>query len=290
MNDKLKEFEKWLRQIDLLEYYQNNPEQQQSIFNDYKSDLEYIDPKYHNEWFTLIDKDIEWVKTNYPETMKGLDERIKEWPPYVTAAHIHQIPEVFTKWKTNIDNYLKSTIDKDIRAFSKLIDLILYRLEFNSDVVNNAVNKIKPELLEMEDYLKRLLIKRPKQQTKTSYIWPNNPDKELPKLYAMLTNEYKLISSETTLDQFTKTFTGQPTEGIKPITWINTNRLLAYFLDCVFVGKDWQSQAGKGKLFRNKNKCLTANDLSVAKKGYTDFGLPKGYENIDYILKAIKKD
>ena len=33
MNDKLKEFEKWLRQIDLLEYYQNNPEQQQSIFD-----------------------------------------------------------------------------------------------------------------------------------------------------------------------------------------------------------------------------------------------------------------
>ena len=102
-------------------------------------------------------------------------------------------------------------------------------------------------------------------------------------------DKYKLIAPETTLEQFTATFTGQPIESIEPIKWIKSNRLLAYFLESVFSGQDWQSIAGNGKLFHNKKaKCLTANDLSGAKKGYLDFGKPKGFEIIDNILKTIK--
>jgi hypothetical protein len=125
---------------------------------------------------------------------------------------------------------------------------------------------------------------------KTSYVWQNEPDKELPELYSLMINNYKLIAPETTIEQFKAIFTGQPIESINPIRWIGSNRLLAYFLESLFSGQDWQSIAGNGKHFKNKRgKLLNANDLSGAKKGYIDFGKPNDYQNIDLILKAIKK-
>ena len=73
--------------------------------------------------------------------------------------------------------------------------------------------------------------KRPKQQTKTSYIWQGNPDDELPELYSLLTNEYKLISPETTQEQFTAIFTRQSIDNIKPIKWHQNNATeLLYFI------------------------------------------------------------
>jgi len=130
-----------------------------------------------------------------------------------------------------------------------------------------------------------------KIKKRTSYVWQNNPDNELPELHRLMINKYKLIAPETTYEQFKDIFTGQPIdESFEPIRWLNSNRLLAYFLDSVFSSQDWQSIAGNGKLFKNSNnKVITANDLSVAKKGYVDCGLPRNYEKIDVILKDIKK-
>ena len=127
------------------------------------------------------------------------------------------------------------------------------------------------------------------KQIKTSYKWQGNPN-ELPELYNLMTVKYKLISLETTYEQFEAVFTGQPITNIKPIKWMGSNRLLAYFLDTAFNGLNWQSIAGHGGLFLNTNgKLINANDLSVAKKGYTDFGKSKAYEKVDLILKNIKK-
>ncbi len=69
-----------------------------------------------------------------------------------------------------------------------------------------------------------------KQQQKTSYVWQNNPDKELPELYRLMLNKYKLIAPETTLEQFKAVFTGQPINEIKPIRWHQDNASeLLYF-------------------------------------------------------------
>lgn len=163
--------------------------------------------------------------------------------------------------------------------------------EFSTFQTPDEISKEEAELsFSITDVINKNISKPPKQQKRTTYQWQGNADKELPELYSLMINKHKLIASDTTLEQFTAIFTGHPIKNIKPIKWLNSNRLLAYFLDCAFSGQAWQSIAGNGKLFHNKTKCLTANDLSVAKKGYVDYGQPKDYEKIDLILKTIKKD
>jgi hypothetical protein len=133
--------------------------------------------------------------------------------------------------------------------------------------------------------------KKPKRQKKTSYVWSGNLEEELPDLYSLMINKYNLIAPETSYEQFKAIFTGQQIiDDFEPIKWMESNRLLAYFLDAVFIGQEWQSIAGNGKLFKNiKNKQITANDLSVAKQGFVGCGKPKGYEKIDFIVKSIQK-
>lgn len=68
-------------------------------------------------------------------------------------------------------------------------------------------------------------------QKKTSYEWQNEPDKELPELYSLMIDKYKLIAPETTEQQFTAVFTRQPIESINPIEWHQDNASeLLYFI------------------------------------------------------------
>jgi hypothetical protein len=196
----------------------------------------------------------------------------------------------FEAYSKELENLLPS------EAVAK-IDKQLYELrkkellaEIGGEGLNDWENWLKKYYSnEIDLHQKRPARKPPQQQKKTSYVWQNNPDTELPMLHSLMINKYKLIASETTYEQFKAIFTGQPIDSIEPIKWIDTNRLLAYFLDSAFSGQQWQSIAGNGKLFKNNHKVITANDLSVAKKGYIDFGLPKGYQIIEMILKTIKK-
>ena len=83
---------------------------------------------------------------------------------------------------------------------------------------------------EIDHQQKRPTRKPPKQQKKTSYVWQGNPDKELPELYSLMLNKYKLIAPETTLEQFKAVFTGQAIESINPIKWHQDNASeLLYF-------------------------------------------------------------
>jgi len=68
--------------------------------------------------------------------------------------------------------------------------------------------------------------------SKTTYQWQNNPDKELPELYKLMIEKYKLIASDTTLEQFIAIFTGQPINDIEPIKWHQDNASeLLYFIN-----------------------------------------------------------
>ena len=78
-----------------------------------------------------------------------------------------------------------------------------------------------------------LSLKTVKKNTMTSYVWQNNPDKELPELYSLMINKYNLIASETTFEQFKAVFTKQPIdESFEPIRWHQDNASeLLYFID-----------------------------------------------------------
>jgi hypothetical protein len=74
---------------------------------------------------------------------------------------------------------------------------------------------------------------RTKQQKKTSYEWQNEPEKELPELYRLMIDKYKLIAPDTTIEQFKAVFTGQPIESIKPIKWQANASELLYFDEAI---------------------------------------------------------
>lgn len=122
------------------------------------------------------------------------------------------------------------------------IDKQLYELrkkellaDIGADGLNDWDKWLQKYLSNEIDYQqKKPTRKPPKQQKKTSYQWQSNPDKELPELYSLMINKYKLIASETTYGQFEAVFTGQPIESINPIKWHQDNASeLLYFNEAI---------------------------------------------------------
>lgn len=120
------------------------------------------------------------------------------------------------------------------------IDKQLYQLrkkellaEIGADGLNDWDKWLQKYLSnEIDHQQKRPASKPPKQQKQTSYVWQSNPDTELPELYSLMIDKYKLIASETTYEQFKAVFTGQPIDEIKPIKWHQENASeLLYFID-----------------------------------------------------------
>jgi hypothetical protein len=136
------------------------------------------------------------------------------------------------KWTDELNNI------EPPQAVAK-IDKQLYQLrkkellaEIGADSLNDWDRWLQKYLSnEIDHQQKRPARKPPKQQKKTSYVWQNNPDKELPELYSLMIKKYKLIAPETTPEQFKAVFTGQGTESINPIKWHQDNASeLLYFI------------------------------------------------------------
>lgn len=168
---------------------------------------------------------------------------------------------------------------------ARILKLKAGKLLYQADLIQIEKYKVfvSEEIKKQEVTIKPL---PPKKQS-ISFVWNGNADKELPILHRKLIIS-EMIDENTALEAFTAIFTGQPIDNIKPIKWIATNKLLAYFLDNFLKSKNWQSIADKGKLFQNKaGKLLTQSDLSSA--NHRKFGKPKDSEKIDKILSDIKK-
>lgn len=182
-------------------------------------------------WMDWMANNFEAAKKDYPEMMELLKETLQE-NPLAISVKIEQIPDLFVNWKNEIKDCTESTRKKKINTYLELIKGLLYHYKFPDEYNKASVERIRPELLEMEAYFTYLLTKGTKQQTKTSYVWQNNPDKELPELYSLMIDNYKLIAPETTYEQFKAVYTGQAIESINPIKWHQDNASeLLYFID-----------------------------------------------------------
>ena len=99
----------------------------------------------------------------------------------------------------------------------------------------NNINEIAKPLLEFSEFILKNDTQNSKQSKKlekTSYKWPGNPKNDLPELYKLMKNDYKLIALETTYEQFKAVFTGQPIERINQIRWHQDNASeLLYFIN-----------------------------------------------------------
>jgi hypothetical protein len=170
------------------------------------------------------------------------------------------------KWTDELNNIeppeAVAKIDKQIYQLRKK-ELLA---EIGADGLNDWDRWLQKYLSnEIDHQQKRPARKPPKQQKKTSYVWQNNPDTELPELCSLMIKEYKLIASETTYEQFKAVFTGQPIESIEPIKWHQANASeLLYFIERLEQSKQIDHNPKKAD-YQRMTACFVKPDGIVFK-------------------------
>jgi hypothetical protein len=82
---------------------------------------------------------------------------------------------------------------------------------------------------------------------------------------------------------------------LEPITWKNSNRLIAYFFESFFdnlfiKNRNYASVIETCELFYNESgKLLNANDIAVAKNEYNNYGNPLGHKIIDSLIFSLRQ-
>lgn len=223
--------------------------------------------------------------TNYTPTFyshknkKGIVRKLNKFENY--AVNCHQLfGMLFDEIQLCCNKY---NID-----FFKLCD----ELSFSYEYIDCSITLIfENERLKKKNLTALVAEKQPnKNKVKTSYKWQGNPD-ELPKLYKLMIDKYKLIGPETTLEQFEAVFTGQPIDEIDEIDKIErtkkfTNVLLTYFVSELF------QKSNPNDYLSIAESCFDgAKNLSQAQTNYINNlnRLPKNHSLIDDLLLDLKK-
>lgn len=187
-------------------------------------------------------------------------------------------------------HYIEDVLKKHNISFNEARNILLdmqgaFSPKMNNNVIKFIINYCKIK----EGSFKQ---SKPKEvKLPTSFNWKGMPE-QLDELYRQLIEIEPRI--ETTPDTFKMAFSKDLKVFNQPIKWNETIRLLAYFFDNLYreqlIGSNkWQSIIERYKLFINRdNKPVTANDLSVAKSEYNSYGLQKGKEKINKLLKEVK--
>jgi len=149
-----KDFEKWLKQDELFEYYNANPEHQDDIYKDYQREREYIKPENIDEWLKWLCNNPELAEKHYPLLVNGLKERIQNTQPFQTANIIQNLPEHFTAYKTEINNHVGNYREKRIKEQITLLNSVLNEWQYSNEVVQQAVESVRPYLTEQLEYWK----------------------------------------------------------------------------------------------------------------------------------------
>lgn len=159
-----------------------------------------------------------------------------------------QLQRFIEQFKKNFQKLRLNAVEKWTDELNRIepseavakIDKQLYELrkkellaDIGADGLNDWDRWLQKYLSNEIDYQQKKPIRKPPKQKKmTSYVWQNNPDKELPELYNLMINKYKIIAPGTTCEQFKAVFTGQAIESINPIKWHQDNASeLVYFID-----------------------------------------------------------
>lgn len=174
-------------------------------------------------------------ENDFPEEAKGLKEAINS-PGFTLKLVnlIQKLPEIFSNHferikKIEIESRQKTEIEQLLHTINSIISK-----ELSNEYLESKRQQILPELKEIQNYINTKYYQPDTRlQKKTSYVWQNNPDEELPELYSLMMDKYKLIAPETTPVQFKAVFTGQPIDDtFEPIRWHQDNASeLLYFID-----------------------------------------------------------
>ncbi len=149
-----KDFKKWLKQDELFEYYNSNPEQQADIYKDYQREKECIKRENIDKWIEWLCNNPELAERHYPLLVNSLKERIQNTPPFITANIIQSFPKHFTTWKAEINSHSGKYREKKIKEQITLLNSVLYEYKYPTEIEQEAVESLRPYLTEQLEYWK----------------------------------------------------------------------------------------------------------------------------------------
>ena len=147
----------------------------------------------------------------------------------IDSLSIESRTQTYLKIQKTISDFVRFKSNKEsIRNF------LQFEMNYSDDVkkiiiseIINKVDKGSPIYNELCKYYKTLISKK---NLINSYQWQGK-DEDLLEFYNQTISEYKLIASETSLDQFRAVFSSVPIKDISPIKWRKDNASeLIYFI------------------------------------------------------------
>ena len=108
-------------------------------------------------WLKWVVQNPDLAEKHFPVSIDELRKRIKKSPSYKSALIIQNLPEMFPKQKREILQYFGKTKERKIQEVINLLNLVLYELEFDSEIEQEAVKSVKQELVEQLNYWKEEL-------------------------------------------------------------------------------------------------------------------------------------
>ena len=229
-----------------------------------------------NQW--AIDNPEEGLK-QFPEIAQNLETAIERATPYEEVQFIKDIIDLFTKWANELPLLRPKARKKKLEQYIHILWMTMY-MKYEDEIV---IKEIKKQMPYLEEELSFLLAEYGKLSKKTSYEWTANPDKELPAIYNLVIQS-KLICPTTTQEQFINAFSKKDASTIKPIKWIETKSLLAYFIDTLYENNKIPSTT---RMWATAMICFTdAKNLVKLKDNYrsNNLGKPKRFSVIDSLF------
>ncbi len=199
--------------------------------------------------------------------IQGLPNRISN---YIKLIKVEPSKESQKKMFVDAHNFCQSILDKELSdeyLESKRLSII--------DQINDYKKYIKVELDKFS---------REYKTNKPSYKWQGKQDEDLPELYKLMKDEYKLISKNTTYNQFKAIFTEQQLENIKPIKWHDDNASeVIYFI--IKLGESENIEFNKRTDYKKLIACfVTSNGTAFSQN------LKSLRQRIEMNLSKAKQD
>ena len=200
---------------------------------------------------------------NIPITHNELNRRFIRQIPFIQAFESEDYLEFhYNRYSGNKNHFLKNTkflLQSTIEyqrnndsnsLIAKHLKTINSRYYTRMDICLEWVNKKEVQVPSTAPPI-----------IKTSYNWESNPENELPELYKLMVEDYKLIAQDTTYECFEAIFTAQPIdESFEPVRWHNNTATELLYLIHKFEETDSIKHNPKKSDYQTLKACFVKPD------------------------------
>jgi|GEM_PF-4547282 len=183
-----KEFENWLKENEVFDYYITHPEQQAKIYEEFQ--WEYFNRSGSDDWITWFIKNPELAKKHFTLLVKYLEELKSGTSPIKTANYVQELPKKFKIWKAQINDYEGEAKKDQIKGIISFLNDLLNKwyLGYKTEIERAAIDSVRPYIIEYIEELEQELSKIEGSELETKPLLPI--DEQKPVKYTA--NEYAL--------------------------------------------------------------------------------------------------